>query len=77
MKSEKAWGYAETKELSPDAHSTIWLDRRMNDRELMRKAIHEWFHIRFPWLSESTVVRLEHSLADVLFRIGFRLKEDD
>jgi len=77
MKSDRAWGYAEVKDLVPDHVPTIWLDHRMSDRELLRKAIHEWFHIKFPWLSESVVKRLEHSLADVLWRIGFRLKEDD
>ena len=77
MKSDKAWGYAEVKHLDPNHVSTIYLDKRMHDKELLRVAIHEWLHIKFPWLSESVVKRLSHSLADVLWRIGFRLKEDD
>jgi hypothetical protein len=71
MKSEKAWGYA-----SP-AKNTIYLDHRMEPKTLLEIASHETIHQLFPYLDERAVDGAGKTLADVLWRIGFRLKEDD
>jgi hypothetical protein len=71
MKSDKAWGYANT------AKNTIYLDHRMADKELLRYALHETEHVLHPEFHEDVVDSDSATMADVLWRLGFRLKEDD
>jgi hypothetical protein len=57
--------------------NTIYLDRRLEEKPLMQTAIHESLHQAFPYLDETAISGAEISIADVLWRIGFRLKEDN
>ena len=72
MKKPKvAWGWS-----SPNLN-TIYLDHRMEPKTLLEVASHETIHQIFPYLDERAVDGAGKTLADVLWRIGFRLKEDD
>jgi hypothetical protein len=72
MKNPKvAWGWS-----SPNLN-TIYLDKNMDEKTLMQVALHEGLHQIFPYLDENAVHGAEKTLADVLWRIGYRLKEDD
>jgi hypothetical protein len=43
---------------------------------LLKVAVHEVIHVELPDLDESAVLRVEKSVADVLWRIGFRKAKD-
>lgn len=51
----------------------IELDPELDDKTLMDIAAHEVAHVVLPDLSEEAVDRLGKHVADVLWRLGFRL----
>lgn len=69
-KSEAAWGWAYI-----DDH-LVELDPRMDEKTLLEVAAHEVGHIVLPEISEERIDLLGKQVADVLWRLKFRLQED-
>jgi len=67
--SETAWGWAYI-----DDHR-IELDPRMDDKTLIEVASHEVAHIILPDVSEEEIDLLGKQIADVLWRLKFRVSE--
>jgi hypothetical protein len=55
----------------------IELDPELEGKTEMDIAIHEGLHILFPWASEEDVNTAGTTLADLLWRLGYRRKDDD
>lgn len=55
----------------------IELDPDLDEKTEMDIAIHEGLHVLFPYLPEDAVNDAGKSLADLLWRIGFRRKDED
>ena len=69
IKSDAVWG------LALHDKREIHLDERMDDKTLLDIASHETLHIELPDMDESAVDRAARSIADVLWRLGFRQEE--
>jgi hypothetical protein len=54
----------------------IELDPELDDKTLLDIAIHETVHVVAPDLSEECVDRIGRQCADVLWRLGFREKQE-
>lgn len=65
------WGYGYPEEFR------IELDPELEPKTEMDIAIHEGLHVLFPHLREDEVDNAGKTLADLLWRIGFRLKDKD
>jgi len=63
---EKAWGVAW------HDHDIIEIDSRLSKKPLLSTLVHESLHISNQSLSESTVLRMEKIIADILWRQGYR-----
>lgn len=61
-----AWGMAYP------AQNRIEIDPALDDRTEMDIAIHEGLHVLFPMLDESAIDEAGKSLADLLWRLGYR-----
>ena len=70
IRSRHVWG------LAIPHKKTIYLDDRMDDKTMLDVASHEVIHICFPDLSEESVNEAGKTIADVLWRLGFRREED-
>ena len=70
-RNKNAWGMA-----YPDAHK-IELDPALEGKDLIEIAVHEVSHVVFPHLDEATVDLLGKQCADVLWRLKFRVSEDN
>lgn len=68
--SSAAWGWAYIDEYK------IELDPRMDEKTLLEVAAHEVGHIVLPEISEEQIDLLGKQVADVLWRLKFRLHED-
>jgi hypothetical protein len=55
----------------------IELDPDLDERTEIDIGIHEGLHCLFPWLPESEVDTAGKTLADLLWRLGYRRKEDE
>lgn len=55
----------------------IELDPDLDERTEIDIGIHEGLHVLFPYLPESDVDNAGKALADLLWRLGYRRKEDD
>ena len=53
----------------------IDIDPECLDQTLLEIGIHESLHVEIPDLDESAVDRAARSIADVLWRLGFRQEE--
>jgi len=53
----------------------IELDPELDDKTLIDIATHETVHVVAPDLSEEAADRIGRHVADVLWRLGFRLEE--
>lgn len=63
--SSAAWGWYR-----------IELDPRMDEKTLLEVAAHEVGHIVLPEISEEKIDQLGKQVADVLWRLKFRLHEE-
>jgi hypothetical protein len=54
----------------------IEIDPELEPKTHMDIAIHEGLHVLFPYLPEDQIDHAGKSLADLLWRMGFRMKED-
>jgi hypothetical protein len=70
-RNRKCWGMA-----YPDEYR-IELDPDLDERTEIDIAIHEGLHVLFPDLPEVDVDTAGKTLADLLWRLGYRRKEDD
>lgn len=62
------------------AHLERWeitLHPDQSDKSLMGSALHEGLHLEQWDLSEEAIIRIEHTLTDILWRLGFRRTEKD
>jgi hypothetical protein len=57
--------------------SRIEIDPALADKSLLDVLLHEGLHVVFPIIDEETINEAGTSLADLLWRIGFRLKDKD
>jgi hypothetical protein len=55
----------------------VELDPDLEPKTKMDIAIHEGLHVLFPYLPENDVDNAGKTLADLLWRLGFRLKDED
>jgi hypothetical protein len=55
----------------------IELDPDLEDKTEIDIALHEGLHCLMPWLAEETVNEAGKTLADLLWRMGYRRKEDE
>lgn len=55
----------------------IEIDPMLEDRTHMDIALHEGLHCLFPDLPEDTINTAGTTLADLLWRLGYRRNEDD
>lgn len=55
----------------------IHLDKRLDEKTLLDIAIHEGLHCLFPDLSEEAVNQAGITLADLLWRLGYRRNEEE
>lgn len=53
----------------------IELDPALDDRTEMDIALHEGLHVLFPYLPEDAVDNAGKTLADLLWRLGYRREE--
>ena len=65
------WGMAYVDEFR------IEIDPDLEDRTELDIAIHEGLHVLFPYLPEDAVDNAGKTLADLLWRLGYRRKEDE
>lgn len=65
------WGLAFPKEWR------IEIDPHIDDKTLLDIATHEVAHVVVPDLDEEAVDRLGRHVADVLWRLGFRLSDEE
>lgn len=72
-RNKNAWGMA-----YPDLYR-IELDPALDldDKNLIEISVHEVAHVVFPHLDEATVDLLGKQCADVLWRLKFRVSEDN
>lgn len=70
-RNKGCWGRAFT------ASWTIELDPELEDRTHMDIALHEGLHCLFPDLSEEAVNQAGITLADLLWRLGYRRLEEE
>lgn len=63
---EKVWGLAYFE------HDIIEIDSRLNKKRLLSTILHEGLHLANESLSESTVLKMEKILADLLWQEGYR-----
>jgi hypothetical protein len=57
--------------------SRIEIDPGLEPKTLLDIALHEGLHVLFPIIDEAEINAAGKSLADLLWRIGFRLKDED
>lgn len=55
----------------------IELDPDLEDKTEMDIALHEGMHVLFPYLPEDVVNDAGKMLADLLWRLGYRRKDED
>ena len=65
------WGLA-----FPDERR-IEIDPALDDKTLLDISIHEGLHVLMPFLTEESVDDAGKTLADLLWRLGYRRKDDD
>jgi len=70
-RNRNAWGMAYPNEYR------IEIDPGLEDRMETEIAIHEGLHVLFPYLPEDAVDNAGKTLADLLWRLGYRRKEDE
>jgi len=70
-RNKGAWGMA-----YPDLHK-IDLDPVLEGKNLIEISVHEVAHVVFPHLDEATVDLLGKQCADVLWRLKFRVSEEN
>lgn len=65
------WGLAFPEEFR------IEIDPELEPKTKMDIGLHEGLHVLFPYLPEDVVDNAGKTLADLLWRLGFRLKDED
>lgn len=60
----------------PDQHR-IEIDPKLDERLEMEIGLHEGLHVLFPWMAEEIVDHSAKVLADLLWRLGYRKKDED
>jgi hypothetical protein len=65
------WGRA-----FPD-RNLIEVDPDLEDKTLLDISLHEGLHVLFPIIDEDEINTAGKTLADLLWRMGFRLKDED
>lgn len=65
-KLEDCVGLADTEDC------TITIDPRQSKREYLSTLCHEWLHLAIPSASERNIIKLEKSLAKLIWNNGYR-----
>ena len=55
----------------------IELDPDLDEKTLLDISLHEGLHVLFPIIDEQEIDNAGKTLADLLWRLGFRLKDED
>ena len=55
----------------------VELDPELEDKTEMDIALHEGLHLLFPYVPEETINDAGKTLADLLWRLGYRRRDED
>ena len=58
--------------LADTEDGTITIDPRQSKREYLSTLCHEWLHLAIPSASERNIIKLEKSLAKLIWDRGYR-----
>lgn len=72
--SRNSWGECDDPSVS---NPEIWVNRNAKNKDLLDTLIHETIHAVRPELAEEAVLETASTIADVLWKIGYRVKEKD